>query len=104
MKNLNIEEQQRNAGNGDNAGSASAPLSSDVSESVSYPPLPPRDESINPMAQPRLAPHIQRALDQMLAMGFRNDNDWLTQLLMAHDGDIPTVLDIFAGRSLMSSK
>ncbi|CAL4104525.1 unnamed protein product [Meganyctiphanes norvegica] len=57
---------------------------------VNYPNLtefrPPTPRHPNPV--------IQRAIDQMLAMGYNNEDGWLTQLLEAKHGDINKVLDL----------
>ncbi|KAI5742676.1 hypothetical protein M8J77_010013 [Diaphorina citri] len=37
---------------------------------------------------------VAEALDQMLAMGFKNDDGWLTNLLNLQDGNIAKVLDL----------
>merc|ERR1712008_130081 len=42
-----------------------------------------------------LSPKIKIALQAMETMGFNNDNDWLSNLLMKYDGDIGKVLDLF---------
>jgi len=39
-------------------------------------------------------PRVNYALEYMLGMGFPNEGDWLTHMLEATDGDIPTVLEI----------
>jgi len=36
---------------------------------------------------------IERAVDQMMSMGYSNEGGWLTQLLVAHQGDIGRALD-----------
>jgi hypothetical protein len=41
-----------------------------------------------------LSPKIKVALQAMENMGFNNDNDWLSNLLMKYDGDIGKVLDL----------
>lgn len=39
-------------------------------------------------------PDVTAPLNTMLAMGFSNDNGWLSQLLQTVDGDIPSALDL----------
>jgi sequestosome 1 len=38
-------------------------------------------------------PKIAEAVEQMMAMGYNNEGGWLTQLLVAHNGDIGRALD-----------
>jgi sequestosome 1 len=38
-------------------------------------------------------PKITEALEQMMSMGYGNEGGWLTQLLVAHNGDIGRALD-----------
>jgi len=37
--------------------------------------------------------HIESAVQQMMSMGYGNEGGWLTQLLIAHQGDIDRALD-----------
>jgi len=63
-------------------------------------------ESINPSCfkQPEITPtpkrhynpRIANALDQMIAMGFSDNDGWLTELLVRKHGDIIQVLDILS--------
>ena len=46
-----------------------------------------------------LSPKIKIALQAMENMGFNNDNDWLSNLLMKYDGDIGKVLDLINKRN-----
>jgi hypothetical protein len=46
-----------------------------------------------------LRPKIKIALQAMENMGFNNDNDWLSNLLMKYDGDIGKVLDLINKRN-----
>merc|ERR1712051_946057 len=46
-----------------------------------------------------LSPKIKIALQAMENMGFNNDNDWLSNLLMKCDGDIGKVLDLINKRN-----
>merc|ERR1719291_1435922 len=45
-----------------------------------------------------LSPKIKIALQAMENMGFNNNNDWLSNLLMKYDGDIGKVLDLINKR------
>merc|ERR1719367_950270 len=46
-----------------------------------------------------LSPKIKVALQAMENMGFNNDNDWLSDLLMKYNGDIGKVLDLISKRN-----
>ena len=46
-----------------------------------------------------LSPKIKIALQAMENMGFNNNNDWLSNLLMKYDGDIGKVLDLINKRN-----
>jgi len=46
-----------------------------------------------------LSPKIKVALQAMENMGFNNDNDWLSDLLMKYNGDIGKVMDLISKRN-----
>jgi len=46
-----------------------------------------------------LSPKVKVALQAMENMGFNNDNDWLSDLLMKYNGDIGKVLDLISKRN-----
>lgn len=76
------------------AGSTSSPsLQGALAKSpqtVNYPNL----TEFRPSTPRHPNPVIQRAVEQMLAMGYNNEDGWLTQLLEAKHGDINKVLDL----------
>jgi len=59
-------------------------------QNVNYPNL----AEFRPSTPRHPNPVIQRAVEQMLAMGYNNEDGWLTQLLEAKHGDINKVLDL----------
>ncbi|MPC10100.1 Sequestosome-1 [Portunus trituberculatus] len=78
--------------NQDTSSEASAPVSEAAPQTekgekkVSYPDL----AELTPHPDPK----IQRALENMSAMGYSNDGGWLTNLLEMKQGDINQVLDL----------
>jgi len=50
-----------------------------------------------------LSPKIKVALQAMENMGFNNDNNWLSDLLMKYDGDIGKVLDLIRANQIRSN-
>merc|ERR1712130_664850 len=50
-----------------------------------------------------LSPKIKVALQAMENMGFNNDNNWLSDLLMKYDGDISKVLDLIRANQFRSN-
>jgi len=79
-------------------------LSGSSSKSVEKEPLTqpltsyrPRDLTREPKTTQRhYNPRIANALDQMLAMGFSDNDGWLTELLVRKHGDIVEVLEILS--------
>merc|ERR1712047_213529 len=59
----------------------------------------PEPEAMEETVMP-LSPKIKVALQAMENMGFNNDNDWLSDLLMKYNGDIGKVLDLISKRNL----
>eukprot|EP00091_Calanus_sinicus_P006908 TRINITY_DN17729_c0_g1_i1.p1 TRINITY_DN17729_c0_g1~~TRINITY_DN17729_c0_g1_i1.p1 ORF type:complete len:101 (-),score=9.27 TRINITY_DN17729_c0_g1_i1:257-559(-) len=51
---------------------------------------------ITPVPKRHYNPRIANALDQMIAMGFSDNDGWLTELLVRKHGDIIQVLDILS--------
>lgn len=51
---------------------------------------------ITPVPKRHYNPRIANALDQMIAMGFSDNDGWLTELLVRKHGDILLVLDILS--------
>jgi len=58
----------------------------------------PEPEAMEETVMP-LSPKIKVALQAMENMGFNNDNDWLSDLLMKYNGDIGKVLDLISKRN-----
>ncbi|KAL1458458.1 hypothetical protein WDU94_008610 [Cyamophila willieti] len=55
--------------------------------------------TLSPMTPLPRSKKVMDALDQMLAMGFKNDDGWLTDLLNLEDGNIPRVLDLIQSKA-----
>merc|ERR1712007_145793 len=58
----------------------------------------PEPEAMEETIMP-LSPKIKVALQAMENMGFNNDNNWLSDLLMKYIGDIGKVLDLISKRN-----
>uniref|UniRef100_T1DHZ7 Putative ia-2like protein n=1 Tax=Psorophora albipes TaxID=869069 RepID=T1DHZ7_9DIPT len=97
-------EKQQAASATTSSNNASAPPTPAAAPKETTPPPPPKVVASAPVAQQTPAPaasvshsrrpHVNRAVDAMMVMGFSNEGGWLTQLLESVDGDIPRALDL----------
>uniref|UniRef100_A0A8D8PMB9 Sequestosome-1 n=1 Tax=Cacopsylla melanoneura TaxID=428564 RepID=A0A8D8PMB9_9HEMI len=94
---INNSSQSRDAATPSNG--AGAPTSGaagatkpSTSGNVLYP-------NLSPMTPLPRSKKVMEALDQMLAMGFKNDDGWLTDLLNLEDGNIVKVLDLIQSKA-----
>lgn len=70
----------------------SAPVVEEKAAQPIYPKLPqPEEKSSKIIYHPN--PTIQNSVEAMMQMGFSNEGDWLTNLLISMNGDIPKALD-----------
>jgi len=76
--------------------SASAPAAAVAVAPAAAEGAVPKRKSPSPerhVERPNIPEHVAKSLEQMMAMGFSNDGNWLEQLLLAKDGNITMALD-----------